>query len=1013
MTHFETTKRDATKSTFSTPNLASSRKTTSRQDPTKLYSTSELIRDSSESGERKITTSYLDHRTSSWNDDGDDDVNETKTFTKSGFVAHVSSLNVVRSTGYLTKRRDNSFLLQNASSLSLKKRSTTGTFSTTPRDVGALVSGVTSSGSSKVWSSFSTAVRTSSEFEYDFQITTKRSERPKYGETGSSAVTTAILQSPWVSFKTVYLTIRGTVSTLSPTTKSSLPSSSSHKQSHSTNVITSLGRSLPGNTFSHGWVSSQSISPVTLDGQYSSMVKEASSVSDHNTSAWSMSVFPTPAVNFTLELVSSSSKVHDASQSALLTKLFSTESNLASSGSLRDEMIPSFPSLSLFTKQRSSAVEKVFTPTKATSLAVTQRSNPGTLGPQSTNRVFWQTKKYSLVISTLPWYTRNNGVSTAGISLKLSTLLVSRLQTSPSITQPQSRIKAPSFGSAVMLNSNSSTKSPSLGSSPGELNSLPVAMVSPYGSISSQASYDYLSTFASEATTNRFLSWIATQNIASHSLSSNSKPVLTSRKRTTQHWHAGRSTDSVQHLNPKSSVREILPTNLTIKSTNLAHTYQQTLHKGTRDTLALSTVTSSLITTALSSKQSTAMSQGIQSIAKSLSPDQLTPSRMFSHPENTRLSTVTSSEEHLTSNNPLETSKYQKWYKTTSDTLEIPTITRLSIIKVMSNSRGISTAKPVSRTMVSQFNDAGFSSNISAILCSRSSERLTVSLLRQKAHSVSTMELYKTSQQTLVNSSKPTPTNSTATQTSIATMSASIQSTIFSLNESSASRINTLASRNIYVYNTTHSQYALTRETVTIFPSPSYTSTTQFKPLETTDSYSFSTLLISDGPTSNSTAQFKIMDGSFVIRNRQFHANLSNPNTTMFKALANEVEEIIMDIVSLDAEVTSFRNGSIIANFYLLVAYDSPFSDSDYAQMLSDANETLWRGYQVANISVLLRVNTRHEATRLQDGGGLSKAAVAAILTVFSVLLIAVGCFGVYICKKKGLCERSRVKPAE
>ena len=120
-----------------------------------------------------------------------------------------------------------------------------------------------------------------------------------------------------------------------------------------------------------------------------------------------------------------------------------------------------------------------------------------------------------------------------------------------------------------------------------------------------------------------------------------------------------------------------------------------------------------------------------------------------------------------------------------------------------------------------------------------------------------------------------------------------------------------------------------------------------------------------------------------------------------------------MDIVSLDAEVTSFRNGSIIANFYLLVAYDSPFSDSDYAQMLSDANETLWRGYQVANISVLLRVNTRHEATRLQDGGGLSKAAVPAILTVFSVLLIAVGCFGVYICKKKGLCERSRVKPAE
>ena len=133
----------------------------------------------------------------------------------------------------------------------------------------------------------------------------------------------------------------------------------------------------------------------------------------------------------------------------------------------------------------------------------------------------------------------------------------------------------------------------------------------------------------------------------------------------------------------------------------------------------------------------------------------------------------------------------------------------------------------------------------------------------------------------------------------------------------------------------------------------------------------------------------------------------------MFKALADEVEEIIMDIISLDAEVTSFKNGSIIANFYLLVPFGSPFSDRDYAQMLSEANETLWRGYQVANITVILRVNTRRTAAHLQDGGGLSKAAVAAIFTVFSVLLVAVGCFGVYSCKKKGLCERSRVKPAE
>ena len=133
----------------------------------------------------------------------------------------------------------------------------------------------------------------------------------------------------------------------------------------------------------------------------------------------------------------------------------------------------------------------------------------------------------------------------------------------------------------------------------------------------------------------------------------------------------------------------------------------------------------------------------------------------------------------------------------------------------------------------------------------------------------------------------------------------------------------------------------------------------------------------------------------------------------MFKALADEVEEIIMDIVALDAEVTSFRNGSIIANFYLLVTSGSPLSDRYYANMLSQANETLWRGYQVTNITVILRIDSPRATARLQDGGDLSKAAVAAIFTVFSVLLIAAGCFGVYICKKKRLCKRSRVKPAE
>lgn len=1001
----------------------------SGQDPTKLYSTSQLTKDTSAPGERKITTSYLDHRTSTWNDDDDDDVNKGKTFTTSGFVASVSFFDTIRYTGYLTKNGANSSVFQNASSNALswstQKISTTGTFSTTPQDTGTLISGATSSGSTNVWPSFSTAIRTSSESKYlksgestDFQITIRRSEHSNLGQPGSPTVTTAIVQSP---SKTVNLTIRGTANTLSPTTKSSLPSSSSYKQSDSTNFVTSLSRMLPGGTFSHGWLSSESISPVTLDGQYSTMIKEnistrKSSFSDHNKSTRSMSVSPTPAVRFALELVSSSSKVHKTSQSALAKKLISTDSKMVSSKSLRGDfstvVMTSFPSLSLSNNQ-GSAVVKFLTPTKPASFAVTQGSNPSTLGARSTNRAFLQTEKQSLVSSTLPWYTRNNGISTARVVTSLRTFPSSRLQRRLSISQSRSEIKATSFGSAAML--NSSSKSSSLSSSPGGLRSLPDAMSSSYGSISSRASYDYLPSFASEATTNGVSSWIATQNISSRSPSSNSKPISTSRKMSTQHWHAGQSTDSLRYLNPNSRVKEFLPANLTIKTTNPAHGHQQTLHKITSVALALSTVTSSLIITTLSLKQPTALSQSLQSITNSLPPVRLTPRRMSSHSKNSRLSNVISSMENLTSNKPLETSQHHAWYTQTGYTLAISTITCFSITTVMSNSRGISAAEPVSKTTISQLDDAGLSSNISSTLSDRSSERLTVMQSSKKGHSVLTMELHKTFQQILVSSSKDTPTNSTATQSFIATTSPSVQSRILLLDGSSASHFTTLASRNksLYVYNLTHSKFVLPMETVTIFPSPISTSTTQVKPLETTVSYSFSTVLTNYGPTTNSTAQFKIMDGSLVIRNRLFHENLSSPNTTMFKALADEVEEIIMDIVSLDAEVTSFRNGSIVANFYLLVASGSPFSDRDYADMLSQANETLWRGYQVTNITVILRVDSPRATARLHDGGGLSKAAVAAIFTVFSVLLIAVGCFGAYICKKKRLCERSRVKPAE
>ena len=435
-----------------------------------------------------------------------------------------------------------------------------------------------------------------------------------------------------------------------------------------------------------------------------------------------------------------SEKTHETRPSALPSKLTSTESKLVSSGSLRDDFTPvvtiPFPSLPLFTNQGSSADEKVLTPTKV----ITQKINSSTLGPRSPKQVVLQTEKHSLAISTSPLYTRHYGISTAWDvpSLKNTTTLSSLQQTRPSISQPQSGIKATSFGSAVILKSNSDTKSSSLGSSRSELSS-PVAIVLSYGSVSSHSSYDNLPTFASDATSHGFSSLIATQNIVSFIPTSNSKSALVSEKMGTQQWHAASSTDSVQHLNPKSSVRESLPTNLTAQTTNLRHTYQKMSKKGTSTELALSTITSSVITRALSLKQSKTLSQDLQSIAQSLPTGQLTTSRISSHSGKTRLSTVTFSREHLTPKIPHETSQPLSRYTTISI---ISTIIRFSITTVMSNTT--TTAGPDSRTRSSQLDNAGFSSNISSTLRPGSRESLNASSSSKKAYFMSSMKLNNT-----------------------------------------------------------------------------------------------------------------------------------------------------------------------------------------------------------------------------------------------------------------------------
>ena len=173
--------------------------------------------------------------------------------------------------------------------------------------------------------------------------------------------------------------------------------------------------------------------------------------------------------------------------------------------------------------------------------------------------------------------------------------------------------------------------------------------------------------------------------------------------------------------------------------------------------------------------------------------------------------------------------------------------------------------------------------------------------------------------------------------------------------------------------------------------------------------------------TSNYSTPIKVMDGSLIIKDKRYHTNLSNPNTTMFKTLADEIETIIMRIISfnntdvLGVEVTSFKNGSVVAYFTLTVKYDSPFNDQEFANLLREANGTLWRGYLVTNITVTLRTVEKgsHGRSHDQEETKLSTPTIISILSVLAVLLVAVGGFGVYVCKKKGLCPKSRVKPVK
>ncbi|XP_022779243.1 uncharacterized protein LOC111320809 [Stylophora pistillata] len=257
---------------------------------------------------------------------------------------------------------------------------------------------------------------------------------------------------------------------------------------------------------------------------------------------------------------------------------------------------------------------------------------------------------------------------------------------------------------------------------------------------------------------------------------------------------------------------------------------------------------------------------------------------------------------------------------------------------------------------------------------------------------------------------------------SISTGPSSVQSSALSLNPppvTSSIKVTSMSSSEIpwNISALIRSLNATAHRTSKLPSNLHYTSTSYLKWIhQTTDPYPSSSVKPTILAISNSSNQFQIMDGSLLITNREFHANLSNPNSTMFKVLAVKVEAIVEDIISVDVKVTSFEEGSIIPLFNLKVPHGAPYNDSDYAELLTAANETLWRGLKVTNINITSRVyKERAESQNIvtEENRGLSNATLIAIFSVLSVLLITVGVFGFYVCKKKGYYERSTVKPAD
>ena len=173
----------------------------------------------------------------------------------------------------------------------------------------------------------------------------------------------------------------------------------------------------------------------------------------------------------------------------------------------------------------------------------------------------------------------------------------------------------------------------------------------------------------------------------------------------------------------------------------------------------------------------------------------------------------------------------------------------------------------------------------------------------------------------------------------------------------------------------------------------------------------------------NISHEYAIMDGTMRLVNLEFHSNLHNPNSSMFRTLSADIEAIIVRILALNGmaaertKVVRFTNGSTVVHFTL---YFNPRTNctSEYlTSVLRMSAKESWKGYDVTNISIIARQVTTPSphhpgySDRRTDEESGQTALLVALLVLTGLLLGGMVFFFYRFCKRKNWFRDNQVKP--